>query len=255
YQARAAAVRRFAKAHGGKAVIVELNDRFGPAVSEPAGATLCVSDETYKSGLELNAARGKAGRKPLKIDRVPMVIGGDFLRISSTRVWSGAIGRNGRRKTPVIVRVGSQNPVKLSGAKEACMSLFGRNFRVFGSDVKSGIPEQPFGHDMTLRGAKNRAKRAYEGGKCDYGVGFESGLVKLGKLHFDVQFCAVYEPDFGFSIGHSMGFHVPGPVIDRIRREGVSLGDVMSDLSGIENIGNGGGAIYLLSGGRLHRSE
>lgn len=255
YHARAEAVRRFARSHGGKALIVELNDRFGPAIYKPAGATLCVSDETYKSALVLNAARKRAGRKPLKIDRVPMVIGEDFLRISSTRVWSGAIDKNGRRKTPVIVRVGSQNPVKLAGAREASASLFGKKFRVFGSDVKSGVAEQPFGHDMTLRGAKNRAKRAYDGGKCDYGVGFESGLVKLGQLHFDVQFCAVYEPDFGFSLGHSMGFHVPAPVIERIRNEGVSLGDIMSELSGIEKIGNGGGAIYHLSGGRLHRSE
>ncbi|MFA5105571.1 MAG: inosine/xanthosine triphosphatase [Candidatus Micrarchaeia archaeon] len=255
YEARAASVAGFVRSVGGKAEIIELNDRFGPALHEPAGSILCVSDETYASGLELNRLRKKAGRKALGIDRVPMVTGSDFLRISSTRIREGLIDFKGRRKKPVVVRVGSKNPVKILGARQACKSLFGAGFRVVPTGAKSGIPEQPFGHDITLQGAKNRAMNAYKSGKCDYGIGLESGLVRLGKMHFDVQFCAVYEPDSGFSIGHSMGFNIPDSVVERIRREGTSLGDVMSELSGIEKIGNGGGAIYHLSGGRLHRAE
>lgn len=255
YNKRARAVATFLAKLGTKAEIVPLEGRFGPSLLEPAGSILCVSDETYASGLELNRLRKRKGMKPLEIDKVPMVIGSDFLRISSTRIRAGLIDYNGRRKKPVIVRVGSKNPVKIQGARQACKSLFGSHFKVIAVNAKSGIPEQPFGHDITLKGAKNRAMNAYKSGACDYGIGLESGLVKLGKMHFDVQFCAVYEPDLGFSIGHSMGFNVPEFVVERIRREETSLGDVMSELSGIEKIGNGGGAIYHMSGGRLHRSE
>ncbi len=255
YRKRAGSVRRFVSNLGKKAEIVPLDDRFGPALHEPAGSILCVSDETYSSALELNKIRKRKGLKQLEIDRVPMVIGSDFLRISSTRIRAGLIDWKGRRTKPVVVRLGSKNPVKIQGARQASRALFGSKFKVVPASAKSGIPEQPFGHDMTLRGAKNRALNAYKSGKCDYGVGLESGLVRLGRLHFDVQFCAVYEPDFGFSIGHSMGFHVPDYVIRRIRKENSSLGDIMSKLSGIEKIGNGGGAIYHLSGGRLHRGE
>ncbi len=255
YQKRRGHVEIFLHRLGSDYEIVELNDQFGPAKNAPSGSIICVSAETRNSIKALNKIRQKLGFGQLDMAVVPMVLSEDFLRISTSRVRSGAISADGKRLKPIIISVGSKNPVKLQGATQACKSLFGSKFRVLGADVKSGIPDQPFGHDVTLKGAKNRAKRAYDAGICDYGVGFESGLVSLGKMHFDVQFCAVYEPDFGFSIGHSMGFNVPDSVIKKIRREGLTLGDVMSELSGIEKIGNGGGAIYHLSGGRLHRSE
>ena len=44
-------------------------------------------------------------------------------------------------------------------------------------DVDSGVPDQPFGLDETIKGAINRAKNAFSD-EFDLSVGIESGLME-----------------------------------------------------------------------------
>ena len=49
------------------------------------------------------------------------------------------------------------NPVKIDSVKQAVLKSFpGRSFTFEGVDAPSGVPDQPWGDDQTLLGARNR---------------------------------------------------------------------------------------------------
>lgn len=150
------------------------------------------------------------------------------------------------------VHVGSNNPIKAQAVKNVFERAFGPT-EVRLVSVESGVPVQPF-NDDTARGACERAKKALL--DADFGVGIEAGLIwhKELKLYFDVQFCAVVSRDGKLTIGHGSGFIYPPKVIEKVLA-GRSVGDVMSELAGIEKLGYKIGAIGYLSKGLLTREE
>ena len=234
--------------------VAKINSRFGMAVSSKAATHICVSEETISGALEINRKRKKLGMKALVVCKVPIILGSDCLKISSSRVHAGQISESGKRLTRIRGAIGSQNPAKLAGAKNAARKLFGKNVLLVPCNASSGIPSQPFG-SVTIRGAKNRALAAFKKTKCDFGVGFESGLFEFGGKTFDIVWCAIFSPDFGFSLGSSEGFDISDEVAAKIKSEKSSLGDVVSKIAGIKNIGKGFGAIHYLSGGLLKRQD
>jgi pantetheine-phosphate adenylyltransferase len=66
--------------------IIELNDHYGPPVNEPEYEGLIVSQETYKTGVEINEIREKNGFKPLIIIVIPMIKDNNHKKISSTAI-------------------------------------------------------------------------------------------------------------------------------------------------------------------------
>ncbi len=66
--------------------IIELNDPYGPPVKEPEYEGLIVSQETYSNGLKLNEVREANGFKPLIIIVIPMIMGKNNQRLSSTAI-------------------------------------------------------------------------------------------------------------------------------------------------------------------------
>jgi len=60
-----------------------------------------------------------------------------------------------------LVAVGSTNPVKLAAAR-AVLSRAAPDLRVEAVAVPSGVPDQPWGDDETIRGALARARAARE---------------------------------------------------------------------------------------------
>ena len=60
-----------------------------------------------------------------------------------------------------LVAVGSLNPVKI-GAARAVVSQLAPAARVEGIGVPSGVSEQPWGDDETIRGALSRAHALYQ---------------------------------------------------------------------------------------------
>jgi inosine/xanthosine triphosphatase len=150
------------------------------------------------------------------------------------------------------VAVGTNNPVKLAAAKNVFTRIYG-NVTVEARKVSSGVPPQPFGSD-TVKGAMNRAKNEYKSGEYDYGVGIEAGLSDVEGFILDVQFCAIYDAVDGITLGCGSGFVYPPIVISEVLG-GREVGDVMSELSGIPDLGKKLGAIGYLSHGMLDRTQ
>jgi len=66
--------------------IVELNDPYGPPIKEPEYEGLIASQETYSNALNLNEVREANGFKPLIIIIIPMIMGKNNQRLSSTAI-------------------------------------------------------------------------------------------------------------------------------------------------------------------------
>ena len=82
-----------------KAKIVTLNDPFGLTISGKGLEALVVSQETERIAIKINEIREKAGLPPLKIVTVNMVPAENKIPISTTRIRSGEIDRNGHLLT------------------------------------------------------------------------------------------------------------------------------------------------------------
>lgn len=75
--------------------VVRLKDPYGSAITDPELDAIVVSEETEYRAREINEMREMRGLKPLKIIVVPMVLAGDGLPISSTRIREGVIDEEG----------------------------------------------------------------------------------------------------------------------------------------------------------------
>ena len=78
-----------------RAEIVTLDDPFGPTMASEDLEALVVSKETQKTAEKINEKRQKAGLSPLEIVAVNMVPAENNSPISTTRIRSGEIDRNG----------------------------------------------------------------------------------------------------------------------------------------------------------------
>ncbi|RLI96839.1 MAG: hypothetical protein DRO96_02235 [Candidatus Aenigmatarchaeota archaeon] len=70
-----------------------LNDMVG--ISLETNGVIVVSDETYPNALKINEMRKKNGKKPIKIIKIKRIPAQDKIAISSTRIRSKKIDRNG----------------------------------------------------------------------------------------------------------------------------------------------------------------
>lgn len=228
--------------------IVKIEDRYGIATNTDADA-LVVSSETEKTAEEINEIRRLNHRKPLRIISVPLVYADDYLKISAQRIFEKKINAEGKRLKPVIFALGTINPSKKQGLEKAAKRLF-RNFKIRALKVESGISEQPFDHE-TVQGSANRAKAAYYATNADFGIGFESGIFKIGESLHDIAICAIFDGE-KTTFGNSMGFQMPSKTLELLSQH-KDLGAVMEELSGISKIGYKKGAIHYLSAGLLAR--
>jgi cytidyltransferase-like protein len=78
-----------------RAEIVSLNDAYGLTISGQGLEAIVVSQETEKTAEDINQKRKSAGHKPLKIVTVHMIPADNKYPISTTRIRSGEIDRNG----------------------------------------------------------------------------------------------------------------------------------------------------------------
>jgi pantetheine-phosphate adenylyltransferase len=97
YDERRRELAAFIEASGldGKVEIVPLDDPFGLTISCKGLEALVVSKETEKTAEAINQRRRKAGLAPLEIVIVNMVPAENNTPISTTRIRSGEIDRNG----------------------------------------------------------------------------------------------------------------------------------------------------------------
>jgi len=152
------------------------------------------------------------------------------------------------------VVVGSKNPVKLNATKNVLERIYD-DLTVSSVNADSEVPDQPFGLDQTVDGAVNRAKNAYSD-EYDLSVGIESGLIEVPKTltgFIDIQWCAIFDGR-NITIGASSGFEYPPSVIKQVLA-GVEVGDVMDQVTGVDDLGQKKGAVSHLSHGMLNRTQ
>lgn len=153
------------------------------------------------------------------------------------------------------VVVGSANPVKVEAARRAFRRVLpGEETEVEGLSVPSGVPEQPRGREETREGAIGRAEAvASRRPEADFCVGAEGGVVEEGGRMF--AFARVAVRSAGATGESSTGlFRLPEPVARRVRA-GQELGAADDEVFGVEDSRRGAGAVGLLTGGAVSRTE
>ncbi|BDZ71832.1 inosine/xanthosine triphosphatase [Methanobacterium petrolearium] len=149
--------------------------------------------------------------------------------------------------------VASKNPVKLKATQNILGKIYPKT-DVKAKHVDSGVPDQPIGLDITIQGAINRAKNAFSD-EFDLSVGIESGLLEVPHSltgYLDLQWCAIYDGE-KTTLGVSAGFEYPPMVIKKVL-EGIEVGDVMDEVTGVNKLGQKKGAVSHLSKGLLDRT-
>ena len=83
-----------------RARIVELNDKFGPAIRDSRIKAIVVSRRTIRTAYSINRKRRANGLTPLVIVPIDLILAEDSRPISSTRIRRGRIDREGRLVPP-----------------------------------------------------------------------------------------------------------------------------------------------------------
>ena len=152
------------------------------------------------------------------------------------------------------VAVGSANPVKV-GAARAVVTRLAEAADVASVTVPSGVPDQPWGDDETIRGALARARAAREALDADVGIGIEGGVVEGAEG--TVRTCAwaaAVTRDGRESVGGSLAMTLPPRVADLVRG-GMELGHAMDAITGGHNVKQGPGAVGILTHGLVTRQQ
>lgn len=149
------------------------------------------------------------------------------------------------------VAVGSGNPVKLAAARSVVTAYFD-GAEVTAKPVPSGVPDQPFGDEETIAGARERARRAREATDADIGVGLEGGVVDGPAGMHTCAWCVVVHRDGREGVGGSLAMPLP-PAVAQMIRAGEELGFAMDKFASTRGTKLGKGAVGILTAGRIDR--
>ena len=154
------------------------------------------------------------------------------------------------------ILIGTKNPGKIQGAKEAFEKYFD-NVQIEGIAVNSEVGDQPFNQEI-LQGAKNRVKNLKKYAKenqlePDFYISSEAGITNSLGEWIDIN-CAVIEDSKGFqSVGTSQGFPIPNKYIEEIKE--TELGKVMDKIFSGKDLGKGKGGISYLTKDEVSRID
>jgi len=115
----------------------------------------------------------------------------------------------------MIVRVGTANPMKIAATRKAFAKFF-KKVQVAGVEVPSSVSPQPISFGEIVRGARERAKRAFR--DCDYSVGIEAGVFKVGPVWprpFQITMACVFDGTRE-SLGSGPFFELPPSMVKKI---------------------------------------
>ena len=160
----------------------------------------------------------------------------------------------------VRILLGSMNETKKQAIQEAIVS-FGETFMDTTVEcVEVDSIDQPFNEDVK-KGGISRARNALSmaGEKIDgevrYGIGIEGGIVKYQGTWYITAYCHVIRDD-GEEHGAWTSFlECPKNVLDSIKREGQSLGNVVERMRTEKHWETSGGAFGTLTSGRYTRFQ
>lgn len=154
------------------------------------------------------------------------------------------------------ILIGTKNPGKIQGAKEAFEKYF-NDIEIEGIDVSSDVADQPVNEEI-LQGARNRVKNLKKYAtenqiEADFYIASEGGITNSLGEWIDIN-CVVVEDKQNFqSMGISQGFPIPNKYIDEIRE--TELGTVMDKLFSGKDLKKGKGGINYLTKGEVTRID
>ncbi|HOE26834.1 MAG: DUF84 family protein [Candidatus Aureabacteria bacterium] len=152
----------------------------------------------------------------------------------------------------MIVRVGSMNRVKRAAVEEACRELFGEA-TVLCCAAPSGVAATPRTDEEMIAGAVARARRAFEDGGADLGIGLEGGVMPSPHGPLLKGWVAVHDGERDH-VGATPAVPFPAHLLERVGEKG-ELAHVMDAVSGRENVRENEGAFGILTGDRITRKE
>ena len=143
------------------------------------------------------------------------------------------------------------NPAKIRAILHAFNEIFGEgSCHIESVSVDSGVPEQPFGSQETRAGARNRVNNARKlRPDADFWVAIEAGIDEGSTFSWVV----IENPQMQGE-ARSATLPLPEIILQRVRA-GEALGPVMSNYTGIDEIGRKEGAIGVFTAGALTRES
>ena len=151
------------------------------------------------------------------------------------------------------VAVGSRNPVKVAAVR-AVLARIVPAATVEGIAVASGVPDQPWGDDETIRGARTRAEAARLALDADLAVGLEGGVVRDGSAVRSCAWAVAVDRAGRSGVGGSLVMPLP-PRVVALLEQGAELGHAMDALTGASNVKHREGAVGILTAGLVDRQR
>lgn len=151
------------------------------------------------------------------------------------------------------VVVGSTNPVKIAAVRAVILRI-ASEATITGVAVSSGVPDQPFGDEVTQQGARARARGALTTG-ATLGIGLEGGVVRQpdGSLR-SCAWAVVVDPEGREGLGGSLSMPLPPAVTARVLA-GEELGYAMDAVAQVVGTKHGQGAVGILTAGLVDRQR
>ena len=154
------------------------------------------------------------------------------------------------------VLIGTKNPGKIEGAKEAFKNYFD-NFDIEGIPVSSDVSEEPVDKEI-YEGARNRVNNLMDYAKTnniesDYYLGIESGITNLLGKWVIINIAVIKDKDGYESWGASPAFPVPDKYVEEIIS--TDLGKVMDKIFKQNDLRNGKGGISFLTNDVISRID
>ena len=129
------------------------------------------------------------------------------------------------------IGIGTTSELKIR-ALENALSKCGGEIEILSVKTDSGVPNQPFGFDEMMEGARNRAHGIISVMHPDIAIAVESGLVEVGGKHFDIACVIVVTEDGEEFVSYSAGYFVPDWIIKEIKEKNTEFGYITQRLSG-----------------------
>lgn len=153
----------------------------------------------------------------------------------------------------MLVAIGSKNPAKINAVKLAFKEI-NIEVDIHPMNVPSGVSEQPFSDEETIKGAVQRAENCLNNNGVDIAIGLEGGVTES---EFGLCVCnwgAIVEKEKTPIIAGGARIILPEEIASRLRA-GEELGPVMDDYANKKNVRKKEGAIGIFTNGLVTREE
>ncbi|WML45689.1 DUF84 family protein [Neobacillus sp. PS3-40] len=146
--------------------------------------------------------------------------------------------------------IGSKNPAKIMAVKNA----FPEDIEIISLDIPSGVRDQPFSDEETIKGAINRAMNSLHAALGDIGIGLEGGVQETTQGLFICNWGALVSKNMEPIIAGGARILLPEEIANRLRN-GEELGPVMDDYVKIQNVRKHEGAVGIFTNGLINRVD